>query len=312
MRVSAGLRFLLISLAFVLPCTAEDRTERIDGSKGWKELDYRGDSLVEERTFEATGALLAERSFSPEALAIVTKRYVREGGRLVKVEASDASGNTIGTMNYHYDREGRLLQASSDGIFGAESVGMISSEGSPQGSWIESESATKVYAYDDAGRAVLLQSLKDGKVARIERRAYGNEGILSSVTIDDKLAENSWTSSYDTTGRESERKAVDAKGEEVLTRFSYDASGRLIEELKIAGGHELAIRRSYSVDGALIRAETRRDKSLVLAVEYAGESRTEELYEDGELFVKATYRGGRKVKDEFFTDGKLKRSRDYQ
>ena len=50
---------------------------------------------------------------------------------------------------------------------------------------------------------------------------------------------------------------------------------------------------------------------MLLAVTYIENGRVEELYEDGALFVKATYIGGRKIKDEFFADGVLVRTRDY-
>ncbi len=49
----------------------------------------------------------------------------------------------------------------------------------------------------------------------------------------------------------------------------------------------------------------------MLAVENIDNGRVEELYDKGELFVKATYIGGRKIKDEFFAGGVPFRTRDY-
>jgi antitoxin component YwqK of YwqJK toxin-antitoxin module len=303
---------LALALAFPRHGDAEDRTETIVGAIGWKELDYRDNVLVEERSFDQDGVLLGERSFNPEALPVVNKRYIREDGRLVRIEASDAAGNPIGVMRYQYDRDGRLLVAKAEGIFGDEAVGVVSSSGGPQGSWIESARSTKVFAYDEEGRAILLQVMKEGKVARIERRNYGKKGFPSSIAIEDKTEGSSTTVTYDDAGRESSRKIEKDKGAEDETRYLYDASGRPVEERRVLGGHELALKRIYGKDGKLARTETRRDGSLVLAIRYDADSRTEELYEDGALFVKATYKGGRKVKDEFYVDGALSRSREYQ
>jgi hypothetical protein len=311
MRIRVG-AFVVLSLIPALLCAGEDRTERIDGAKGWKELDYRGDSLVEERSFDREGTLLSERRFNPEALPIVTKRYVREEGRLLRIEATDASGNPIGSMRYHYDREGRLIALSSEGVLGEGAVGLIAPGGAPQGSWIESDAKSMVLAYDAEGRAVLLQSMQEGKATYIERRSYGEGGIPVSVAIEDKVSGISVTTDYDKEGRQSQRREVKGKGEEILTRYLYDDSGRLVEEERRSGGHLLSIRKIYAESGAVSRVETRRDRTLVLAVDYIENGRVEELYDEGALFAKATYIGGRKVKDEFFADGELLRSREYQ
>ena len=67
----------------------------------------------------------------------------------------------------------------------------------------------------------------------------------------------------------------------------------------------------YSESGTLTRKETLRDGSLVLSVDYTKNGRVEELYDDGQLFVKATYVGGLKVKDEFYSNGVVTRTREY-
>jgi len=312
-RLCASLAALWI-LAAALPCLAEDRTERIEGPKGWKELDYRSGRLAEERSFDAEGALIAERDFGPDSLPAIEKKYLRSGGRLEAVEARDLSGAVVGRMSYRYDREGRLLATRSEGSFGDEATGVISSPGRVQASWQESEGEASVAVYDGAGRRVLSQDMKAGAAVRAERRTYGASGKPSKVQVEDK-ADGSFTeTSYDADGRESLRKSRDGKGVQAVTSYSYDAEGRVVGESTVSGGHSLEVRTAYSKGGAVARVETRRDGSLVLAVEYAasGDGRTEELYEDGELFAKSFYEGGRRVKDSFYSGGALVRSREYQ
>jgi YD repeat-containing protein len=189
---------------------------------------------------------------------------------------------------------------------------MISSGGTPQGSWTETGSTTTVLGYDESGRVVAVRTMKEGKAVSVERRSYGEDGILSSVTIEDKALGTSSELLYDAKGNASQRKDVPAKGPELKTLYSYDEKGRLVEERRRVGSHITVIRSEYADDGPLARVETRRDGELLLVVAYVEGGRIEELYESGSLFVKASYVGGRKVKDEFYTDGVLIRSRDYK
>ena len=116
----------------------EDRIEKIADSKGWKELLYRENVLVEDRSFDAQGALLTERIFDATLLPIETRNYIRVDGRLIRVEAVDAFESPSGSMTYRYDKNGRLLGINSDGVFGAGTAGMIASMSSPQGAWVSS------------------------------------------------------------------------------------------------------------------------------------------------------------------------------
>jgi antitoxin component YwqK of YwqJK toxin-antitoxin module len=295
-----------------LVCAGEDRIESIKGEKGSKELTYRNGSLAEERSYDAEGGLLEERSFGPDSLPNLTSSYERAEGRLVKIESRDASGTIVGTMTYHYDSKGNLLGVAAAGSLGSGSAGMISEGGTAQGSWTTDSATTSILGYDESGRAVVMQTMKGGKAALVERRQYDDEGVLSSVAREDLASGSTSELKYDGKGRESGRTDVPAKGPEIRTQYSYDDSGRLVEELRRVGSHATSIRNSYSEDGSLARTETRRDGELVLGVEYVENGRVEELYEDGIIFVKAHYIGGRKVRDEFYSEGALLRSRDYE
>ncbi len=308
----AALAILLLSLLPAALCAGQDRVERIPGAKGAKELVYRGDALVEERSYDAEGGLLAERSFGADSLPTGATAYIRVAGRLERVEARDASGVIVGTLAYRYDRYGRLLGIVSSGSLGEGSAGMISANGAPQGSWTESGATTTVLGYDDAGRVVAVRTMREGKARTEEKRSYAEGGTLSSVVTEDKARGSSTELGYDAQGRLELRRDLPAKGAELRTAYVYDEKGRLVEEQRRGGIHTTIIKRSYGEDGSLAKVETRRDGELLLVVAYSGEDRVEELYDGGSLFVRASYVGGRKVKDEFFSDDVLTRSRDYE
>jgi YD repeat-containing protein len=323
----AGL-FIVSALALVAGgwATAEDRTETISDSKGSKDLVYSDDALVEERSYDLKGTLIEERIFDEASLPVETRIYVREGARLIRIDATDASGDPAGSRAYRYDRYGRLLGVSSEGSLGEGSAGMIASGGSPQGAWVSgarrSDDAkpldgdkplveTTVLGYDGAGRATIIQSMLDGAAIAIEKREYGENGFLVSVKLEDKKSGLISELAYDAKGLLATRIDTPAKGLPVKTEYAYDGSDRLTEEKSIKGGHRSAKAYEYSESGALSRVETRRDGEIVLAVTYIENGRIEEIYDEGVVFVKATYVGGRKVKDEFYADGDVLRTREY-
>jgi antitoxin component YwqK of YwqJK toxin-antitoxin module len=308
-------RLLAAFLLAIAPATfavSEEKVELIEGSKGNKELVYRDERLAEERVYDERGALIEEKTYDSNSLPLETRSYVRIEGRLARIEARDADGEVTGTRFYHYDRTGMLLGESSTGSLGDDSVGMIASESVPQGSWITKGNLTTVLGYDDEGRVDFLRTIKEGKTISLERRTYGTGSLLASVSLKNSVTGSSTETIYDASGRPSLRTDIPAKGPREKTEFRYDDAGRLVEETSYRGGHKTAIKKSYDDSGNLVREETRRDGELLLSIDYIEGGRIEELYENGTPFVRATYSGGRKVKDEFIDDGKVVRSKEYQ
>jgi YD repeat-containing protein len=288
--------------------SGEDRVEHF--ADGTKDLVYSDTVLTEEISYDADGALKKETFFDSSSLPVRTRSYIREGGRLERVEYADAAGKLVGTQSYRYDRDGRLLGVDSDGDLGTISVGMISSGAIPQASWIAGKSTT-VLAYDESGRVTMVQTMKDGAAVSVERRSYGDKGRLYSVQTEDKASGLVAETLYDEDGRMSSKIVTPSKGPPAKTRYSYDGAGRLVEETTRQGEHRNEKKMTYSESGTLTREETLRDGSLILSVDYTDDGRVEELYDDGQLFVKATYVGGRKVKDEFYSNGVVSRTREY-
>ena len=301
---------------------SEDRTEKIADSNGWKELFYRNDILTEDRSFDPLGAILTERIFDTSLLPVETRNYIRVDGRIIRVDAVDAFGSPSGSMTYRYDRNGRLLGINSEGVLGAGTAGMIASMSAPQGAWVSNnglgmengDSAgpkTTVLGYDGSGRATIVQTMQNGKTIYVEKRVFDEDGFLVSVQIEDSISGLSTIKSYDSKGRVSRSTDSPIKGQQTKTEYRYDDSGRLAEKLSFRGGHRSSTVFFYSDDGSVLREETSRDGEILLSIANIENGRIEELYENGNVFVKATYIGGRKVKDEFYLDGVPIRTREY-
>jgi hypothetical protein len=287
---------------------------------GARELVYRRGALAEERVTDSLGALLEETLYgappSADAAASApaeTRKYLRsKTGRLERVESRNPDGALVGSLDYRYDRAGRLLGVASTGSFGPGGAGMLSAGGPPQGSWIAAGASTTAASYDERGRPLVLTTMLDGKAVLVERRSYGEGPSPVRIETEDLASGALASIDGDESGRPLLRKDSIRGKETSRTAYRYDAEGRLVEEAsREAAGSVLTRSLSYGKDGELGREETRKDGMLMSAVEYVEGGRVEELYRGGELFVKATYAAGRKIRDEFFSGGESVRRKDY-
>jgi len=290
---------------------------------GSRELVYRDGSLVEERVLDSSSALLAETLYAADIseegagrppAPIESRKYLRSSnGRLERVEARDSDGKLTGSLDYRYDRSGRLLGIASTGSFGRGGAGMISAGGAPQGSWISDPATSTALSYDAEGRPLVMKTMKDGKAIAVERRIYGDGPSAERVESEDLIAGTLWIVENDSEGKPLLR-IESLKGRETArVSYRYDDAGLLQEETtRDAAGGVMTRSLSYRDDGVLAREETRKDGTMMSAVEYIEGGRVDELYRGGELFVKATYLAGRKVKDEFYSGGKPTREKAYK
>lgn len=306
--------------------TADSVAERVErtGLPGGtsRERVYRGSALVEERILDKSGALLKEVFFAAEpstdtdeGAIVETWTYLRSpSGRLQRVEIRDSRGDLVGSREYRYDSSGRLLGVSLTGDTGSESAGMLLSGAVPQGAWVSTSSSTTVLAYDERGRPTALQTIRDGNVVIIERRIYGEGPFPIRIETENKASESKTVVECDAaTGRSTVKIELRSGRETARTSYGYDEAGRLREEITRDVTDNVTKRSlTYKTDGSLEREETRYNGIIMSAVEYLDGSRIEELYRGGELFVKATYREGRKIKDEFFSKGEKLREKEYR
>jgi hypothetical protein len=284
---------------------------------GTHELVFRRGALAEERMTDSLGALLEETFYGAapaESAPVESRKYLRsKSGRLERVEARDSSGELLGSLDYRYDRQGRLLGVASTGSFGPGGAGMISAGGPPQGSWIAAGTSTTAASYDERGRPLVLKTMLDGKTVLVERRTYGEGPNPVRVETEDPVSGSLTSVDDDESGKPLLRRDSIRGKETSRTTYRYDDRGRLVEEAARDASGGVATRSlSYGEDGSLKREETRKDGNLLGAVEYVEGGRVEELYRGGELFVKATYSAGRKVKDEFFSGGESVRQKEYK
>jgi YD repeat-containing protein len=299
---------LLLFVPFAGP--SQENSELRPDPKGWREIVYRGGAIVEERLTAVDGNLIEEIKYGPSG-PIERRSYVREGGRLARVDISGASGAPTGSMEYRYDVRGRLLRVEYKGAFGTGGAGMVATAAAPSGAWTSTTSAVYVRSLDQRGRPLVIETLREGKVLVRETRSYGDGAFPIRAQLDDIASDSSTVTEYDGIGRPMLRVSSSRKTEISRVAYAYDDAGRLVEESTRIPGSRETRRLSYGPDGALSREEFSVGAAVNRIVSHESGLRIEELYQDGELFVRTTYSGGRKIKDEFFEGGALRRFKEY-
>jgi hypothetical protein len=280
-------------------------------SRGRIETEERGGIPISRRSYDEGGALLEESFFALDGKVRERRRYLRIGGRLARVEALDAEGKLLGTIDYRYDGSGRLVGISPTGSLGSGSVGMIASGPSPSGTWASFGTSVTVQRLDERGRPLRIETLSKGKTMARRSYEYGEGGLPARLEEEDLAAGLSILSDFDLQGRIL-LKVERLKGvERSRSEYRYDAAGRLLEERSRKRAALVLRSLAYDEGGALAREETRTDGIITGAIEYRGELKIIERYHEGLLFVRTSYASGRKVKDEFFEDGTAIRAKEY-
>jgi hypothetical protein len=170
-----------------------------------------------------------------------------------------------------------------------------------------------VKRYDSRGRLSEQERWAGDKLVERETLQYRGEGrTLERSVTREAAAGRTVTRSYDDKGRE-ESVLVEQSGkivEELV--HERDGEGRVVRTTKRAAEGLEQWSYAYGTDGELVREEFRRRGSLERVTLFESEGRRiEELFRRGELFLRVTYQDGEKVREEFFLEGRLMRTRDY-
>jgi YD repeat-containing protein len=275
------------------------------------EIERRGDAIMARRAFDGGGALVEESYYGNDGILSEKRTYIRLMGRLSRVEVSDADGKLRGIIEYRYDGNGRLISVSPSGSLGSGPAGMIASGAAPSGSWMTSGAAIVVQRFDERGRPVRVETVAKGNTIATASYVYG-EGRFPERSLEEDLAKDALTvSDFDNQGRILKRIKSSKGVERSRSEFRYDEAGKLVEERSRISGSLLVRNLEYDGSGALVREVKRIDGVISETTEHREGSTIVERYHEGQLFVRSYFSNGRKVRDEFYDDGTILRSREY-
>jgi hypothetical protein len=289
--------------------SADGRTE---------EREERGGAVLARRLSGASGEPLQEESYEAGRLSSRSV-YEYAAEKLVRVRVFAADGSLASSADYLTTPSGRLREVrwtAADGSRRTESQAAGGTSAAAGGTAVSEERSRdsdgwRTTRYDEAGRvAVREQGGPTGLVSR-ERLAYagGSPTPVSSIVEwpgERRTVERSFDASG---GAIAETTTL---GDAVIERVSWtrDDAGRELVMRRTGSGGTVEVRSTWAADGTLEREEHFARGTRVKTVIHTGPGeRVEELYADGELFLRVHYRGDERVREEVILDGNVVRER---
>ncbi len=282
-----------------------------DGRK--EERESAGGALVARRVYGSNGDLLEEDQYGKGKLT-QKSLYTYASSRVARVRVLGADGALQHAEEYFYTSRGSLREVrQTGGKEGTRISSFVAGRSGPSQEWNQDGEDTFIARYDDRGRTLEREHrIGKGLVSR-EDFVYreDTDKLLSGVEKrpgEDKVI----TRGYDTAGR-LQTEATSSAGKTIETiEYTRDEKGRVTrKQVRNQAGLE---QWRYTLDdaGKVVREEFFRRGSLEKITMYgANDTRTEELYQAGALFLKIYYEGDRRAREEVYSDGKVVRERTF-
>ena len=278
------------------------------------ERESAGGTLAARRVYDGSGALLQEEEYTAGVLAKRTQ-YTYANGRLTRKREIGADGKLVSTAAYLYAVNGGLREVQR--TVAPDTTMVTSVVSGPTGISEDRSSlggALFVERFDLDGRMIDRERRVDGETVSVEDFTYdaASGDLVSSREsrpTDGLLVERR----YDDAGRLSQE-TMTVNGTVTETdSYEHDGKGREISKLRRSAAGLETWKKSYTDSGDLAREEYSRRGILVKAIIHEpGKKRTEELYQDGELFLKVFYDGDTRLREEVWSNGRILRQRSYQ
>ena len=278
------------------------------------EREFAGGTLVARRVYDASGSLLQEEEYAGGHL---TKKrlYTYKNGKLMRKRELGADGTVVSTEFYRYTVTGGLRDVRRTV---APNTTMVSSVVDGPAGLSEDRSSMGgglfVERYDLEGRMVNRERRVDEQIVSIEDFTHDSaSGVLVS-SRESRPGENMLIERrYDDAGRLSQETTTVKGVVSETVAYEHDGKGREISKLRRTSTGLETWKKIYTDSGDLSREEYYKRGILQKVVVHGeGKLRTEELYGDGDLFLKVFFDGDTKLREEVWSNGSVLRERKYQ
>jgi antitoxin component YwqK of YwqJK toxin-antitoxin module len=287
-------------------------TSRITGGRN-EEREISGGTMVARRVYASNGDLLEEDQYSKGKLA-QKSLYAYASSRVAVVRVLAADDSLEYAQEYFYTSRGSLREVRQTGGKKTTRISsFVAGHSGPSQEWNQDGDDTFLSRYDDRGRTVETEHRSGKELVSREDLVYREETDKLLSAVEKRPGEEKViTRGYDSSGRlQAETVSTDGKVVEEIG-YARDDKGRVIRKLsRSAAGLE---EWRYTLDDA---GKTTREDFLLrgslqrVTLYGANDSRTEELYQAGALFLKVYYNGDRRAREEVYADGKLVRERSF-
>jgi hypothetical protein len=280
----------------------------------WLERVFTGGSLTEERSYDASGRLAAENSYTAGQLD-ETARFSYGPAGLSTVETYGPDGELRRRERYELGPGGELrrVRRDSPGSPGSEELALMAAADRLVEERLRGGGRSLVSRYDREGRVSSQETWKGRELLESVEQLYaaGSTGGRLPVSTERTVGGTRTLTLYDAQGRESSRRV--SRGGKTLEEWSfrYDGAGHRVLAARVDAHGIEQWSYFYDPDGGLQREEWRSRGQLSKIVRYMEGGRVEELYRAGLPFLVVTYRGGVKVLEEFLEGGQVVRRRHF-
>jgi hypothetical protein len=279
---------------------------------------------TEEREF-AQGVLAARRLYGPDGNLLEEDLHSKgklsqkflftyASSRLAHARVLAADGSLQYNKDYFYTSQGSLREVrQSGGKEEARDSSFVAGRTGPSEEWNRNGDDLFVSRFDNRGRTIEREHSEGKDLVSQEDFVYctDSDNLFFSVEKRPKDQQVA-TRTYDAGGRlQTETISVGGK---VTTETSYarDEKGRVTRKLQRGTSGLEEWRYVFDQEGKTIREDYLRRGSLEKTTLYGqNDTRTEELYQGGSLFMKVYYQGDRRAKEEVYADDKLIKERSF-
>jgi YD repeat-containing protein len=283
----------------------------VEGGARRQERELTPGGLQARRLYDADGTLAVEESYRGGALAERTA-FSWAAGRLVQARTTGADGAHLRTDAYLYRRDGSLREVrrtatagTADGLRLAWGTTGLAQERNTAGEGLF------ITRYDSQGRVTGRERRQGATLVSREDFVFraGSDALESSV---EALPGEGRTvrRQYDEAGRLVLETTQGPKDALERTQYTRDAEGRLTAKRRQGPSGLEEWRYLYDADGRLSGERYWRRGALEKVTTWLeGSRRIEELYAQGEAFLRVTWESGRRVREEVLEDGRVVRER---
>jgi YD repeat-containing protein len=282
------------------------------GGKRTEEKEYDSGALSARRVYGEAGELILEERYSDGRL--VSRSIPRySGARLTGVRTVAADGKLVSVEEYELSTRGSLREVRRTSPEGpAASARYIMGRNGPVEERDTVGELTYVTRFDAESRAVEKEKRKGSELlVRQDFTFRSGSSVLASSTERDSAAGTLTQREYDEKGRLAAETVRAGEQDLSRTEFSWDGDRMSGKRRRSAAGLE-EWRYTYGADGELSREEYLSRGSREKVTLHTGkDERTEELYRDGELFLKVFYRDETRTREEVYEGDTLVRTRSF-
>jgi YD repeat-containing protein len=277
------------------------------------EKEWNEGKLTTAATYDAKNRITDESFYTDGVLSRTTTYAYGSRKNGYTSETTGENGEILYTEEYSLSDSGELREIRKTWPDGSSQVtSYVYSRMKMFGMLQSGDGSMTISRYDANSRLVSVEVWKDDTLTRTNTNSYGSEaGGISTSEIDNRETNTLTRQVYDENGRLASE--VTTRSKEVLEErtYAYDENGNRTRMTRVSDLGLEEWHYTYGDNGELSQEDYLRKGSLEKRTIYKDANTfAEQIYDRGNLIVIAYFEKQKKVKEQFFENGKMTRERE--